>query len=146
MDFKYKIAEVAKDFGVPAKKVIETVAPLTGEAYKTGGTFGEKELDLLLETLTRANAETSLDAYLASRTPKEARQAGAAKTGRPKGRAAPRAPQARKAGRKTHRKARHPAGAGGQHRHQGACQSDRADQGRPRAGVGGYPHRRRQRR
>ena len=57
MDFKYKIAEVAKDFGVPAKKVIETVAPLTGEAYKTGGTFGEKELDLLLETLTRANAE-----------------------------------------------------------------------------------------
>ena len=71
MDFKYKIAEVAKDFGVPAKKVIETVAPLTGEAYKTGGTFGEKELDLLLETLTRANAETSLDAYLASRTPKE---------------------------------------------------------------------------
>ena len=71
MDFKYKIAEVAKDFGVPAKKVIETVAPLTGEAYKTGGTFGEKELDLLLEALTRANAETSLDAYLASRTPKE---------------------------------------------------------------------------
>ena len=27
MDFKYKIADVAKEFGVPAKKVIETVAP-----------------------------------------------------------------------------------------------------------------------
>ena len=66
MDFKYKIADVAKEFGVPAKKVIETVAPITGETYKTGGTFGERELDFLLEKLTRENAETSLDAYLAS--------------------------------------------------------------------------------
>ena len=66
MDFKYKIADVAKEFGVPAKKVIETVSPLTGETYKTGGTFGEKELDFLLETLTRQNAEPSFDAYLAS--------------------------------------------------------------------------------
>ena len=28
MDFKYKIADVAKEFGVPTKKVIETVAPI----------------------------------------------------------------------------------------------------------------------
>ena len=35
MDFKYKIADVAKEFGVPAKKVIETVTGVTGEAYKT---------------------------------------------------------------------------------------------------------------
>ena len=66
MDFKYKITDVAKEFDLPAKKVIETVAPLTGEAYKTGGTFGEKELDVLLETLTRVNAEPSMDAYLNS--------------------------------------------------------------------------------
>ena len=66
MDFKYKIADVAKEFGVPAKKVIETVSGVTGETYKTGGTFEEKELNVLLETLTRENAETSLDAYLAS--------------------------------------------------------------------------------
>ena len=66
MDFKYKIADVAKEFDVPAKKVIETVSPITGETYKTGGTFGEKELDFLLEKLTRENAEESLDAYLAS--------------------------------------------------------------------------------
>ena len=66
MDFKYKIADVAKEFGVPAKKVIETVTGVTGEAYKTGGTFEEKELNVLLETLTRENAEDSLDAYLAS--------------------------------------------------------------------------------
>ena len=66
MDFKYKIADVAKEFGMPAKKVIETVTGVTGEAYKTGGTFEEKELNVLLETLTRENAEASLDAYLAS--------------------------------------------------------------------------------
>ena len=66
MNFKYKIADVAKEFGVPAKKVIETVTGVTGEAYKTGGTFEEKELNVLLETLTRENAEASLDAYLAS--------------------------------------------------------------------------------
>ena len=66
MDFKYKIADVAKEFGVPAKKVIETATGVTGEAYKTGGTFEEKELNVLLETLTRENAEASLDAYLAS--------------------------------------------------------------------------------
>ena len=50
MDFKYKIADVAKEFGVPAKKVIETVSGVTGTAYKTGGTFEEKELNVLLET------------------------------------------------------------------------------------------------
>ena len=49
MDFKYKIADVAKEFGVPAKKVIETVSGVTGETYKTGGTFEEKELNVLLE-------------------------------------------------------------------------------------------------
>ena len=66
MDFKYKIADVAKEFGMPGKKVVETVSGVTGEAYKTVGTFEEKELNVLLETLTRENAEDSLDAYLAS--------------------------------------------------------------------------------
>ena len=33
MDFKYKIADVAKEFGVPANKVIETVSSVTCEAY-----------------------------------------------------------------------------------------------------------------
>ena len=41
MDFKYKIADVAKEFGMPAKKVVETVSGVTGETYKTAGTFEE---------------------------------------------------------------------------------------------------------
>lgn len=92
MDFKYKIADVAKEFGVPAKKVIETVAPITGETYKTGGTFGERELDFLLEKLTRDNAETSLDAYLASGAKEEEKKPE------------PKKPEAKKESRRENRK------------------------------------------
>ena len=66
MDFKYKIGDVAKNFGISTKKAIDTVAAVTGEARKPGGTFEESEVNYLLETLTRENAEASLDAYLAS--------------------------------------------------------------------------------
>ena len=144
MDFKYKIADVAKEFGMPAKKVVETVSGVTGEAYKTAGTFEEKELNVLLETLTRENAEDSLDAYLASgkepapapKAEKEARAeeaarrgpearcraqaCGAAQARRQEGaeaRAEERQPQAREAGGKAQREARHPAGAGRRYRH-----------------------------
>ena len=34
MDFKYKISDVAKEFGMPAKKVVETVSGVTGEAIR----------------------------------------------------------------------------------------------------------------
>ena len=143
MDFKYKIADVAKEFGMPAKKVVETVSGVTGEAYKTAGTFEEKELNVLLETLTRENAEDSLDAYLASGkepapAPKaekkpepkkqpaaaqkrcQAQACGAAQARRQAGaeaRAEERQPQAREAGGKAQREARHPAGAGRRYRH-----------------------------
>ena len=102
MDFKYKIADVAKEFGVPAKKVIETVAPITGETYKTGGTFGERELDFLLEKLTRENAETSLDAYLASGVKAEEKKPEPKK-------AEPRKQEAKKEPRRDSRKPEKPA-------------------------------------
>ena len=131
MDFKYKIADVAKEFGMPAKKVVETVSGVTGEAYKTAGTFEEKELNVLLETLTRENAEDSLDAYLASgkepapaskaeKKPEPKKQPAAAQARRQEGavaRAEDRQPQAREAGGKAQLEARHPAGAGRRYRH-----------------------------
>ena len=70
MEFKYKIGDVAKDFGISTKKVIDMVAELTGETKKTGGTLNEQELNGLLEKLTRDNAEPSLDAYFASQNEK----------------------------------------------------------------------------
>mgnify|MGYP001612513231 CR=1 FL=1 len=49
VDFKYKVTDIAKDFGISTKKVIETFAELTGETRKTGATFEENEVNALLD-------------------------------------------------------------------------------------------------
>ena len=66
VDFKYKVTDIAKDFGISTKKVIETFAELTGETRKTGATFEENEVNALMEALTRENAVKDLGEYLAS--------------------------------------------------------------------------------
>ena len=66
VDFKYKVTDIANDFGISTKKVIETFAELTGETRKTGATFEENEVNALLEALTRETAVKDLGEYLAS--------------------------------------------------------------------------------
>ena len=66
VDFKYKVTDIAKDFGISTKKVIETFAELTGETRKTGATFEENEVNALLEALTRETAVKDLGEYLTS--------------------------------------------------------------------------------
>ncbi len=66
VDFKYKVTDIAKDFGISTKKVIETFAELTGETRKTGATFEENEVNALLEALTRETAVKDMGEYLAS--------------------------------------------------------------------------------
>ena len=66
VDFKYKVTDIAKDFGISTKKVIETFAELTGETRKTGAIFEENEVNALLEALTRETAVKDLGEYLAS--------------------------------------------------------------------------------
>ena len=66
VDFKYKVTDIAKDFGISTKKVLETFAELTGETRKTGATFEENEVNALLEALTRETAVKDLGEYLAS--------------------------------------------------------------------------------
>ena len=66
VDFKYKVTDIAKDFGISTKKVIETFAELTGETRKTGATFEENEVNALMEALTRETAVKDLGQYLAS--------------------------------------------------------------------------------
>ncbi|MFR6165758.1 MAG: hypothetical protein ACLUJU_06775 [Subdoligranulum sp.] len=60
VDFKYKVTDIAKDFGISTKKVIETFAELTGETRKTGATFEENEVNALMEALTRETAVKDL--------------------------------------------------------------------------------------
>ena len=93
MDFKYKIADVAKDFGITPKKAIDTVAALTGQNRKPSGTFEESEVNGLLESLTRETAVASLDEYLASgKQPAEPKKAEPAKA-QPAAKEAPKAPK-----------------------------------------------------
>ena len=66
VDFKYKVTDITKDFGISTKKVIETFAELTGETRKTGATFEENEVNALMEALTRETAVKDLGEYLAS--------------------------------------------------------------------------------
>ena len=66
VDFKYKVTDIAKDFGISTKKVIETFAELTGETRKTGAPFEENEVNALMEALTRETAVKDLGEYLAS--------------------------------------------------------------------------------
>ena len=66
VDFKYKVTDIAKDFGISTKKVIETFAELTGETRKPGATFEENEVNALMEALTRETAVKDLGEYLAS--------------------------------------------------------------------------------
>ena len=66
VDFKYKVTDIAKDFGISTKKVIETFAELTGETRKTGAAFEENEVNALMEALTRETAVKDLGEYLAS--------------------------------------------------------------------------------
>ena len=66
VDFKYKVTDIAKDFGISTKKVIETFAELTGETRKTGATVEENEVNALMEALTRETAVKDLGEYLAS--------------------------------------------------------------------------------
>lgn len=97
MDFKYKIADVAKDFGITPKKAIDTVAALTGQNRKPGGTFEESEVNGLLESLTRETAVTSLEEYLASGKKPEPKKAEPAQAPAPKAEPAKAQPAAKEA-------------------------------------------------
>ena len=98
VDFKYKVTDIAKDFGISTKKVIETFAELTGETRKTGATFEENEVNALLEALTRETAVKDLGEYLASgKEPQPVKQ----ETKKPEAK-----PQAKKEDRKPPRQSR----------------------------------------
>ena len=75
MIIKYKISDFAKDTNQQPKAMAEALTAFTGEAKKTSANLEERELNYLLEKLTRDNAEADLTPYLTSgmkETPKPA--------------------------------------------------------------------------
>ena len=69
---KYKIHEVAKDFGKQSKAILELIAPYAEEEKKYTSALDDKELSIIFELMTQQNAVASLEDYFATASePKE---------------------------------------------------------------------------
>ena len=65
MTNKYKISELAKDFNIKSKDLIDILTTLTGSEKKSGGVLGEEEIGLVFTYLTAKNSVKSFDEYFA---------------------------------------------------------------------------------
>ncbi len=63
---KYRVHEVAKDFGMNSKKVLEILEKFTDEPRKHMTALEDKELDYIFEKITQENEVASFDAYFAA--------------------------------------------------------------------------------
>ncbi len=75
MTNKYKISELAKDFGIATKELISLITAATGEEKKSGAALNEYEIGLVFSLITKQNAVKSFDEYFA--TGEEARKKAA---------------------------------------------------------------------
>lgn len=66
MMIKYRVHEVAKDFGLQSKAVVDLLGKYYEEPKKHMTALEEKELDVVFETLTQENSVASFDEYFAS--------------------------------------------------------------------------------
>ncbi|MGM9619056.1 MAG: translation initiation factor IF-2 [Oscillospiraceae bacterium] len=98
MAIKYKVSDLAKDFGKTAKEISAILNKYTGAAYPSGKALEERELTLVFERLTQDNPVT-IDVIF-SETPKPAASAPqqAPKADAPAQPSAPAAPQGQSQG------------------------------------------------
>ncbi len=66
MMIKYRVSDVAKDFGVPTKEIIELLGKYVQPAKKSATALDEHELDIVFECMTQKHATDNLDAYFAT--------------------------------------------------------------------------------
>ena len=62
---KYKVSDIAKDFGMSSKDIAALLAPLGGEAKKSSNALEENELDFIFNKLTNDNSVENFNAYFA---------------------------------------------------------------------------------
>ncbi len=74
---KYRVHEVAKDFGSTSKKVIEILTKISDEPKKHTTVLEDRELDYIFETITQANEVASFDAYFTAGEAQKAAKAAA---------------------------------------------------------------------
>ncbi len=63
---KYRVHEVAKDFDVPSKTILDIVGKYFDGQKKSMTALEEAELDVIFESITRENSVESFDAYFAT--------------------------------------------------------------------------------
>ncbi len=63
---KYRVHEVAKDFGTNSKAILEILAKISDEPKKHSTVLEDRELDIIFETITQNNQVESFDAYFAA--------------------------------------------------------------------------------
>ena len=102
---KYKVNELAKDFGLQTKEIIEILGKYFDTPKKSGQNLDERELTVVFEYLTQHNQVSGLQAIFADAAPAEKPAPAAQQIA---------APQQRQ---------------GGQGQHQGAPQQQRPQQG-----------------
>ncbi|MCQ2448740.1 MAG: translation initiation factor IF-2 [Clostridia bacterium] len=66
MNNKYKISELAKDFGLASKEISQLVLELTGAEKKSGAALNEEEIGIVFDALTKRHAVKSFDEYFAT--------------------------------------------------------------------------------
>ncbi len=71
MMIKYRVSDVAKDFGVPAKEIIELLGQYVQPAKKSATALEEHELDIIFECMTQKHNTDDLTAYFATANEKK---------------------------------------------------------------------------
>lgn len=75
---KYRVHEVAKDFGINSKKILEILDGASAEPRKHMTALEDAELDLIFDTITKQNEVESFDAYFAAGEREKEEKAGKA--------------------------------------------------------------------
>ncbi|MBR5523920.1 MAG: translation initiation factor IF-2 [Clostridia bacterium] len=71
MMIKYRVSDVAKDFNVPTKEIVELLAKYVQPAKKSATALEENELDIIFEHYTQKHSSDNLDAYFATANEKK---------------------------------------------------------------------------
>ena len=66
MTNKYKVSDIAKDFGVASKEITALMLEATGEEKKSGASLNEKEIGIFFDFITKKNSVKSFDNYFAT--------------------------------------------------------------------------------
>ena len=101
---KYRVHEVAKDFGLNSKKILAILDTHMPAERTHMAALEDRELDIIFETVTQENAVASFDAYFAAgekkKAEEEAKKAEKAEAKEEKKEAKAEAPKAEKADKK----------------------------------------------